>query len=55
MATKHKLSYRLFETLKDAPNTSERFGFVAFFVLEIPERSISTPFILGVGTKSLGT
>ena len=37
MVTKQKLLYQLelFETLKDTPNTSEGFRFVAFLVLEI--------------------
>ena len=37
MVTKQKLLYQLkfFETLKDTPNTSEDFRFVASVVLEI--------------------
>ena len=70
MAKKHQVVERLpwlpskgcyinlefFETLKDAPNTSEGFRFVAFVVLEIlwggPFRPLP-PLVLGMGTKPL--
>ena len=60
MVTKQKLLYQLeiFETLKNTPNTSEDFRFVAFVVLEILEGPFSTPhphpLVLGVDTKTLG-
>ena len=58
MVTKQKLLYRLeiFETLKDTPNTSEGFRFVAFVVLEIlGEGSFRPPsLVFGVGTKTFG-
>ena len=48
---------KFFETLKDTPNPSKGFRFVAFLVLEIlGGGSFSTPppLVLGVGTKTLG-
>ena len=48
---------KFFETLKDTPNPSKGFRFVAFLVLEILGGSFSTPpppLVLGVGTKTLG-
>ena len=58
MVAKQKLLYQLkfFETLKDTPNPSKGFRFVAFLVLEIlrgPFRP-PPPLVLGVGTKTLG-
>ena len=48
---------KFFETLKDTPNPSKGFRFVAFLVLEIlgggPFRP-PPPLVLGVGTKTLG-
>ena len=46
---------KFFETLKDTPNTSEGFRFVAFLVLEILGWVLFDPLVLGVGTKTLGT
>ena len=57
MVAKQKLLYELeiFETLKDTPNTSEGFRFVAFVVLEILGWVLfDAPPVLGVGTKTLG-
>ena len=45
---------KFFETLKDTPNTSEGFRFVAFLVLEIQGWVLfDPPLVLGVGTKTL--
>ena len=47
---------KFFETLKDTPNPSKGFRFVAFLVLEIlggPFRP-PLPLVLFVGTKTLG-
>ena len=47
---------KFFETLKDTPNPSKGFRFLAFLVLEIlggPFRP-PPPLVLGVGTKTLG-
>ena len=44
MVTKQKLLYQqFFETLKDTPNPSKGFRFVAFLALEILGGSFSTP------------
>ena len=49
------INLKFFETLKDTPNPSKGFRFVAFLVLEILGGSFSTPpLVLGVGTKTLG-
>ena len=45
---------KFFETLKDTPNSSEGFRFVAFLVLEILGVLFDPPLVLGVGTKTLG-
>ena len=50
------MNLKCFETLKDTPNTSKGFIFVAFVVLEIlgvPFRP-PPPLVLGVGAKTLG-
>ena len=59
MVTKQKLLYiylKFFETLKDTPNPSKGFRFVAFLVLEILGGVLFDPpsLVLGVGTKTLG-
>ena len=45
---------KFFETLKDTPNPSKGFRFVAFLVLEILGVLFDPPLVLGVGTKALG-
>ena len=48
---------KFFETLKDNPNTSNGFRFVAFLVLEILGWVLfgpPPPLVLDVGTKPLG-
>ena len=47
---------KFFETLKDTPNPSKGFRFVAFLVLEILGGVLfdPPPLVLGVGTKTLG-
>ena len=48
---------KFFETLKDTPNPSKGFRFVAFLILQIlGGGSFLTPppLVLGVGTKTLG-
>ena len=46
---------KFFETLKDTPNTSKGFRFVAFLVLEILGWVLfDPPLVLGGGTKTLG-
>ena len=45
---------KFFETLKDTPNPSKGFRFVAFLVLEILGGPFRPPLVLGVGTKTLG-
>ena len=50
------INLKCFETLKDTPNTSEGFRFVAFVVLEILGWVLfDPPLVLDVGTKTLGT
>ena len=45
---------KFFETLKDTPNSSKGFRFVAFLVLEMLGGPFRPPLVLGVGTKTLG-
>ena len=45
---------KFFETLKDTPNPSKGFRFVAFLVLEILGGVLFDPLVLCVGTKTLG-
>ena len=48
------INLKFFETLKDTPNTSEGFRFVAFVVVEILGALRSPSLVLGVGTKTPG-
>ena len=57
MVTKQKLLYQqFFETLKDTPNPSKGFRFVAFLALEILGGVLFTspPLVLDGDTKTLG-
>ena len=47
------INLKFFETLKDTPNISQVFRFVAFVVLEILGDT-PPPLMLSVGTKTLG-
>ena len=52
---RYYINLNFLETLKDSPNISEGFRFVAFVDLEIlGGGSFRPPLVLGMGTKTLG-